>query len=285
MDIKESATYPYPIWGIHNSFLGDGPVSGKREMSSNNELNSLDIKYEVLAHNEGIDKLISEGKAKYQYIVECRDTYFLQHGEFEATQFIITVPFDKVYKRFTVKVFIVATEDILACNYLEVDEIYEGVVDYPKGAVIAYLDEFTVPLTQRNNISDLSKIVAIITTDVSGVKNIFNTNRIVIKIPQSYAQRYNNVEDICPGVIESSLVFNALVQGIFRLREEVDESKDWVFYLKQYVRECIENDIINADIESLELELEDIYTVVEHLLDNPQLTAIDDAQRVIDLMN
>lgn len=100
--------------------------------------------------------------------------------------------------------------------------------------------------------------------------------------PLRYAQRYNNVEDLCPGVIESSLVFNALVEGIYSLREEVDETKDWVFYLKQYVKECQEKGVINNDDESLELDLKDIYTIVEKLLDNPQLNAIDDAQKIID---
>lgn len=285
MEIRESATYPYPIWGIHDSFIGDRPVPGKRELVSNNETNTLDVKYEVLAHNSGVDRLIEEGKAAYKYIVECPQTYYLKHEEFQTGQFVISIPYGKVFNRVSIKVVVVATIDINGCDYLEVDEIYEGAVDYPKGAVVAYLDEFAIPLQQRNNTSDLSKIVTIMPTDVSRVENVLNMKRIIIKIPQGYAQRYNNVEDLCPGVIESSLVFNALVEGIYSLREEVDETKDWVFYLKQYVKECQENGVINNDDESLELDLKDIYTVVENLLDNPQLNAIDDAQKIIDQMS
>lgn len=94
MEIRESATYPYPIWGIHDSFIGDRPVPGKIELVSNNETNTLDVKYEVLAHNSGVDRLIDEGKAAYKYIVECPQTYYLKHEEFQTGQFVICIPYD-----------------------------------------------------------------------------------------------------------------------------------------------------------------------------------------------
>lgn len=285
MEIRESATYPYPIWGIHNSFIGDRPIAGEREMKANNETNTLDISYKVLAHNTGIDKLICDNHAKYQYIVECPQTYFLLHGESTDEAFVINVPFDKVYNRITVRIIVVAVEEITGCDYLDVDEIYGGLVDYPKGAVVAYLDEFAIPLQQMNNTSDLSKIVTIMSTDVHSVQNVFSSKRIVIKIPIAYDQRYNNVADLCPGVIEASLVFNALIQAVYRLREEVDETKDWVFYLRQFVKECQENEIISNDDENMELELDDIYTVVEHLLDGPQFNALNDTQKILDQLN
>lgn len=112
MEIRESATYPYPIWGIHDSFIGDRPVPGKRELVSNNETNTLDVKYEVLAHNIGVDRLIDEGKAAYKYIVECPQTYYLKHEEFQTGQFVICIPYDKVFNRVSIKVVVVATTDI-----------------------------------------------------------------------------------------------------------------------------------------------------------------------------
>ena len=276
MDIKESATYPYPIWGLHDSFLGEAPQVGGKSLTENNETNTLDISFEVTTHNIGIDRLISEGKAKYKCVIECSATYFQMNADFEEPRIKVSVPYDKVYNRFSVKTFIVATQEIIQCDYLELDDIYEGIADYPKGGIIAYIDEFTVTLKQRNNASDLSKIVKIMKANVSSVKNVYNGDRIVIKIPMTYGQRFDVVVSLCPAVIESTFVFNALVQGIYKLREETDTSKDWVFYLQQFVKECDEKGIINLDNEEYKIELDDIVTIVEHLLGSPQLNALDD---------
>lgn len=276
MDIKESATYPYPIWGLHNSFLGDAPEVSEKVSIQNFEKNSIDISFEVITHNAGIDRLIKEGKAKYDCIVRCRSTFFLQHNYFESPNIAISVPTEKVHKRFDVKTVIVATEEIIQCDYLDLDEIYEGHADYPKGAVIAYIDECTVSVKQHNHASDLSKIIRVTKTKVNNVKYAFNDSKIVIKIPDTHASQYESVEAHYPSVIASNLVYNALVQAFYKLRHDSDESKDWVFYLRQYVKECHENDIIDLEDEDYNLELEDIFTIVDHLLDNPQVSALEE---------
>ena len=183
MDIKESATYPYPIWGLHDSFLGEEPKISEITRKSNNESNTLDISFEVTEHNSGIDKLISEGKAKYTCIVECIQTYYQNQVDSTIPQIKISIPYDKVFSRVTVKTFIVATQEIIQCDYLELDEIYEGKADYPKGGIIAYISQFVVPLEQRNNASDVSKIIRVMKTDTVRVRNIFSESRIIIKIP------------------------------------------------------------------------------------------------------
>lgn len=279
MDIKESATYPYPIWGLHDSFLGEEPKISELEKKSNNETNSLDISFEVTEHKVGIDQLISEGRAKYTCIVECKPTYFQKQFDFTSPQIKISIPYDKVFNRVSVKTYIVATEEIIQCNYLELDEIYEGTADYPKGGVIAYISEFVIPLEQKNNASDLSKIVRVMKTDIDRVRNIYSESRIIIKIPKEYGERYDRVSSLCPAVIESNLVYNALVQAIYNLRSDTNDSKDWVFYLQQFIKECNDKDIINMDGDDYNIELEDIYTLVDHLLDKPQLNAIDSVIR------
>ena len=279
MEIRESATYPYPIWGLHGSYLSDDPVKGKHTVAINDNTNVLDLHYDVTCHESGLDRLISEGKAVYQCIIECPATYYLQHQEFNESSFDIAIPLEKIYKRCTVKIIIAACQEIVGCNFLNIDEVYEGLVDFPKGAVLAGIDDFTVSLQQSNSAADLSMIIRIMSSQVDNVKYDFSGKRIIVKIPLDYDTRYNRVEDLCPGVIEASLVYPALVQAIYRLRESPDKTRDWVFYLTRYLQELSEEGTITLRDDSYELELDDIYLVVDKLLNNPTLRAIDDTTK------
>ncbi len=276
MDIRETATYPYPIWGLHGSYLSDDPFKGNHCANVDEEANVLKLHYDITCHEVGIDQLIQEGRAKYQCIIECPYTYYLLHEEFQKPSFDISIPLDKVYKRCNVKIIIVATQEIIGCDFLNIDEDYEGAVDFPKGAVLAGIDDFTVSLQQSNSAADLSMIIRIMCTDVKKVKYEFSGKRIIVKIPIDYDNRYNRVEDLCPGVVEASLVYPALVQAIFKLREAPDTTRDWVFYLTRYIQELDEKGIITLHDDSYKLDLEDIYLVVDTLLNNPILRAIDD---------
>ena len=259
MEIKESATYPYPIWGLHGSYLSDDPVKGTHTESVDGETNVLNLHYDVTCHESGIDRLISEGKAVYQCIIECTPTYYLQHHEFQTPSF--------------------ACKEIIGCDFLDIDEVYEGSVDFPKGAVLASIDDFTVSLQQSNSAADLSMIIRIMTSQVENVKYDFSGKRIIVKIPVDYDTRYNRVEDLCPGVVEASLVYSALVQAIYRLREAPDKSRDWVFYLTRYLDELNADGTISLRDDTYELEYDDIYVVVDKLLNKPILRAIDDTNK------
>lgn len=279
MEVRESATYPYPIWGLHGSYLSEDPVKGTHTISVDGETNVLNLRYNVTCHEPGLDRLITEGKAVYQCIIECPATYYLQHQEFLTPSFDVAIPLEKIYKRCTVKIIIAACQEIIGCDFLNIDEVYEEAVDFPKGAVLASIDDFTVSLQQSNSAADLSMIIRIMSSQVESVKYDFSGKRIVVKIPLDYDTRYNRVEDLCPGVVEASLVYSALVQAIYRLRESPDKTRDWVFYLSRYLDELNEDGFITLRDDNYELEHEEIYIVVDKLLNNPILRAIDDTNK------
>ena len=279
MEIRESATYPYPIWGLHGAYLSEDPERGSRSADIDVEANIVNLHYKVTSHESGIDRLISEGKAAYQCIVECPYTYYLLHQEFQEPSFSISIPLDQLYKRCSVKIIIVATQEIVGCDFLNIDEVYEDAVDFPKGAVLAGIDDFIIHLQQSNSTADLSKIICIMNSEVDNIKYEFGGKRIVVKIPLDYDSRYDRVEGICPGVVEASLVYPALVQAIYKLREHPDTTRDWVFYLTRYLQELSEEGTIILHGEDYDLDLEDIYLVVDILLSKPILRAIDDTNK------
>ena len=52
MEIRESATDPYPIWGLHGSYLSDDPVKGTHTVSVDGETNVLNLHYDVTCHEQ-----------------------------------------------------------------------------------------------------------------------------------------------------------------------------------------------------------------------------------------
>ena len=157
MDIKSTATYYYPIWGVNEDFKGEYP-SGEKKIHKDYDEGVFVIDYTVNTRNEGIDRLISEGLAAYMCIVQCPSTFYTQIEQSQESAFSVKVPCNYVNKRFTVKIEIVAVKPIVGCDYLDVDDFWD-VVDYDKGAMISLIDKFSVPLTPTDDVANLSRIV------------------------------------------------------------------------------------------------------------------------------
>lgn len=282
MEIKDTATYPYPIWGVNDDFLGPEP-EGTPTMSLDPVTNEFIFDYKLNTINEGVARLVSENKARYKCIIECNTTYYLQMEEFVEPSFKVRIPTDKVFKKYTVKVLVVATQNIEACNYLEVNELYEGLVDYPKGAVVAYIDKIEYHTKQKDNVSDLSQIFRSLATDVDEVKYLVDSSRIVIKYPQSYETSFKAVENSLASVIESAFVFPGLVYALGRLSEfiPVIDDVDWVYYLKNIVDDYAE--VKNVSIDSdYKMDMQQIYDIANYVFRNLHTDMLDDTKKVID---
>ena len=68
MEIKDSATYPYPIWGLNDDYLGPEP-DGIPTMSRDSVTNEFVFNYKLTTDNAGIARLIKEDKEKYPIYV------------------------------------------------------------------------------------------------------------------------------------------------------------------------------------------------------------------------
>lgn len=280
MDIRENATYPYPIWGLHDDFIGPKP-DGEYKMYLDDATNDFVLNYNVTIMNEGINRLISENKAIYKCIIECVPTYYLQIHEQPTPQIEVRIPADKVFKRLTVKILIIATQDIKGCNYLNVDEIYEGVVDYPKGGVIADIDKITFNLQQKDNNTDLSNIFRTLAAEVDNVEYDVQGQRVVIKYPKALKDTFDSVEDICPAVIESAFVFPALVYALSVLHNYYPSDKNWVYYLTNIVDDYFISKGV-YDRDSYEFEPEEIYDIANASLSKVHSVLLEEVKRVID---
>lgn len=281
MEIKDTATYPYPIWGLNDDFVGADP-DGIGQMSMDPATNEFIFDYELTVLNEGITRLIEEDKARYKCIIECSSTYFLHMEEFKESKFQMRFSTDKVFKKYTVKVFVVAIKNIEACNYLDVNDVYDGIVDYPKGSVIAYVDKITFHTKQKDNVSDLSQIFRSLATDVDDVSYSVDGSRVVIKYPKQYECSFKSVENNLASVIESSFVFPALVYALGRLSEYISSTDvDWAYYLKNIVDDYAEEKRVDID-EEYKMDMQQIYDIANYVFRNLHTDMLEDVKKIID---
>jgi hypothetical protein len=222
MDIKTTATYPYPIWGLPDNYKGDDPAGERKGLKKDTDEDVFILEYEVTTHNEGVDRLIADKLASYLCIIQCSSTYYTQIERREESCFTVKIPCSKVNKRFSVKIEIVATKNIDSCNYLDVDDFYEGVVDYQKGAMIAMVDKFNVSLTPSDDMANLSKFVKYEYANVQKVTNVID-DIILIQLPYFYENAGKLVLNQCPNVFEAMLVRNALIEAVYKLRSCYDD--------------------------------------------------------------
>lgn len=282
MEIKDTATYPYPIWGLNDDFLGPEP-DGKYNMSIDSVTNEFVFDYELTTINEGVARLVEEDKARYKCIVECNKTYFLEMKQFKEPKFQLRFPTDKVFKNYSVKVLVVSKKNVEACDYLELSEVWEGVADYPKGSVIANIDKIEFNTKQQDNVSDLSQIFRSLPADVDEVKYSVEGTRIVIKYPQDSKAYFESVENNLASVIESSFVFPALVYALGRLHEfiPVIDNYDWAYYLKNIVDDFVEVKSTTIAPE-YNLDMQQIFDIANYVFRDLHTDMLEEAKRVID---
>ena len=69
MDIKTTATYPYPIWGLPDNYKGDDPAGERKGLKKDTDEDVFILEYEVTTHNEGVDRLIADKLASYLCLI------------------------------------------------------------------------------------------------------------------------------------------------------------------------------------------------------------------------
>lgn len=281
MEIRENATYPYPIWGLKGGgFNGEAP-DGTYVMNLDQANNELVFEYSLSVENEGIKRLVAEEQAVYMCIVECVPTYYLQKEKGTYPTIQVRIPADKVYKRITVKVLVVATKDIYDCDYLDVNAVYEGHVDYPKGGVVAYIDDLSFDLQQKDDETDLSRIFRTLPADVQKVEYSCDGEHVIIKYPKDSKANFESVEGYCPSVIEATFVYPALIFALGVLYQHYGSDRDWVYYLKNIVDDyCSKNDMEVP--EEYRLEIEDVFDIADSILSNVHIMLLSETKNIID---
>ncbi|MDE6648910.1 MAG: hypothetical protein K2K45_03165 [Muribaculaceae bacterium] len=273
MKLDKNAVYPHPIWGWTEDFIGDEPKASL-EITIDDCGQEIVIQLSMENSNEDIEKLIYAGYAKYQIVVECSKTYFSQKEQSDSLPLKLSFPASAVYNTFTCTASIVAVNKINGFPFQNVSDDYEGIVDFEKGATIAFLDEKRVSLRAVNNLINLSDFVSYVRKD--GIDNFnfkFDGDKIQIECPASIYRDFETCDGGYPWLSNGLIVREAFLQAVLKIKDCTYAEKDWCIFLKEYIQSLSDIDIELED-DSITVLYEQASEIVDILLRCPRENAI-----------
>lgn len=276
MKINSKTSYPYPIWGWkddYKSAINDEDILITEIPDKDNFIFEL----ELLARNEDIEDLISQGKAVYACVGYCPSTFRHYYFPSENAKFTISIPRKEVNNKIELKWMVLTKESILEYKSSILNDDYQGMATFPLGAMIGYITSFEINVAICDELRSLDEIFVVVkNVESNDIKYSFDERKIKVKLPETQLEVFNNYGGKYPAIMHSTIVFQALVLAISRLKDE-DDSKDWVYILKQYI-DVMDSDNIPAfdEIEDEGYSLEQSMEIANYILQDPIMRMFND---------
>lgn len=276
MKISSKTSYPYPIWGWkddYKSAINDEDIL----ITEISDKDNFVFELELLAQNEDIERLINQGKAVYACVGYCPSTFRHYYFPSENAKFTISIPRKEVNNKIELKWMVLTKESILEYLSSLLNDDYQGIATFPLGAMIGYITSFEINATICDELRSLDEIFVVVkNVESNDIKYSFDERKIKVKLPESQLDVFNNYGGKYPAVMHSTIVFQALVLAISKLKDE-DDSKDWVYILKQYI-DVMDSDNIPAfdEIGDEGYTLEQSMEIANYILQDPIMRMFND---------
>lgn len=280
MKINSKTSYPYPIWGWkddYKSTINDEDILITEISDKDNFIFELDL----LAKNEDIERLINQGKAVYACVGYCQSTFRHYFFSSENAKFTICIPRNEVNNKIELKWMILTKESILEYQSFLLNDDYQGFATFPLGAMIGYITSFEINATICDELRSLDEIFVVVkNVESNDIKYSFDERKIKVKLPETQLVVFNNYGGKYPAVMHSTIVYQALVLAISKLKDE-DDSKDWVYILKQYIDVMDSDNIPSFDeVEDEGYTLEQAMEIADYILQEPVMRMFSEIKTV-----
>ena len=147
MEIKYKL-YPYPVLAYYSDDYKDGSFDTTIDVRG--EGYNIRVDFIATLTNEGLKNLISEGKAKYTYHLECPQTGYRQVLTTVKVSESILIPDNRVNGRLFICPFVVATQNIEGYTNPSFHDDYTGATfDIEAGCVIAVGKQVTATISKE----------------------------------------------------------------------------------------------------------------------------------------
>lgn len=278
MKINSNTSYPYPIWGWkddYKSTINDEDILITEISDKDNFVYEL----ELLAKNEDVERLIEQGKAIYACVGYCPSTFRHYYFPSENSKFTISIPRKEVNNKIELKWMVLTKEAILEYQSALLNDDYQGRATFPLGAMIGYITSFEINATICDELRSLDEIFVVVKNiESKDIRYSFDERKIKVKLPESQLEVFNNFGGKYPAIMHSTIVYQALVLAITKLKDE-DDSKDWVYIIKQYI-EVMDSDNIPAldEVGDEGYSLEQAMEIANYILQDPVIRMFSDIQ-------
>lgn len=276
MKINSNISYPYPIWGWkddYKSTINEEDILITEISDKDNFVYEL----ELLAQNEDIERLIEQGKAIYACVGICQTTFHHYYFTSENAKFTIAIPRKEVNNKIELKWMVLTKEAIPDYQSSLLNDDYQGGATFPLGAMIGYITSFEINASICDELRSLDEIFVVVKNiESNDISYSFDERKIKVKLPESQLEIFNNYGGKYPAIMHSTIVYQALVLAITKLKDE-DDSKDWVYILKQYIDVMDSENIPSTDeIGDEGYTLEQAMEIANYILQDPIIRMFDD---------
>ena len=276
MKINSNTSYPYPIWGWkddYKSTINDEDILITEISDKDNFVYELELR----AQNEDIEKLIEQGKAIYACVGICQTTFHHYYFTSENAKFTIAIPRKEVNNKIELKWMVLTKEAIHDYQSSLLNDDYQGFATFPLGAMIGYITSFEINASICDELRSLDEIFVVVKNiESNDIRYSFDERKIKVKLPESQLEIFNNYGGKYPAIMHSTIVYQALVLAITKLKDE-DDSKDWVYILKQYIDVMDSENIPSTDEAGDEgYTLEQAMEIANYILQDPVIRMFGD---------
>lgn len=276
MKINSNTSYPYPIWGWkddYKSTINDEDILITEISDKDNFVYELELR----AQNEDIKKLIEQGKAIYACVGICQTTFHHYYFTSENAKFTIAIPRKEVNNKIELKWMVLTKEAIPDYQSSLLNDDYQGFATFPLGAMIGYITSFEINASICDELRSLDEIFVVVKNiELNDIRYSFDERKIKIKLPESQLEIFNNYGGKYPAIMHSTIVYQALVLAITKLKDE-DDLKDWVYILKQYIDVMDSENIPSTDEAGDEgYTLEQAMEIANYILQDPVIRMFGD---------
>lgn len=279
MKINSNTSYPYPIWGWkddYKSTINDEDILITEISDKDNFVYELELR----AQNEDIKKLIEQGKAIYACVGICQTTFHHYYFTSENAKFTIAIPRKEVNNKIELKWMVLTKEAIPDYQSSLLNDDYQGVATFPLGAMIGYITSFEINASICDELRSLDEIFVVVKNiESNDIRYSFDERKIKVKLPESQLEIFNNYGGKYPAIMHSTIVYQALVLAITKLKDE-DDLKDWVYILKQYIDVMDSENIPSTDEVGDEgYTLEQAMEIANYILQDPVIRMFGDIKK------
>jgi hypothetical protein len=214
-------SYPYPVLGIDDNFIGDGNKDTFKPdlvVSSDYRKIKLDITYQL--RNDELLKLINSNQAILCAQLYCRSTLYRQSFLSKNPKDLIEIKSNQLRDEVEVDFFICASEDMKNYRNSMFNPIFAGVsFDIEKGDLLGYGGSTTFFANKTpEELKSISSFMSVDTENKSEVPmyNDYDGDKITIILSKEDYETYQSIkrESLLTSTLHSSVVLPALAEAI-----------------------------------------------------------------------
>ena len=216
-----SRTYPYPVLGINDNFIGDeNKDTFKPELVVSSDFRKISLEITYQLKNEELLKLINHAQAVFCTQLYCRSTMYRQSYLTRKQKEVIEIKSNLLRDDVDVDFFICASEEILKYKNSMFNTIFAGTTfDIENGDLLAFGGS-TMFFANKSpeELKSISSFMSIDTENKSEVPmyNDYDGDKITIILSREDYEIYQLIkkEINITSTLHSSLVLPALAEAI-----------------------------------------------------------------------